>query len=98
MLLQAWLFPMIVRRDMIPLSTLYALLYAAPLLKDGLVFTEYAAAMWLIGIIHIWVSGVLVTGTSPRQLTHMTICSCTCPRAMHPLGSCSDQSTQLHAD
>jgi hypothetical protein len=48
---------MTVRRDMIPLSTLYALLYAAPLLKDGIDFTEYAAAMWLIGLVHAFVSG-----------------------------------------
>jgi hypothetical protein len=63
MLVQAWFFPMLVRRDLIPLFSLYALLYAAPLLHDGFDTGEHAFVMWMIGFFHITVMRVLVAGT-----------------------------------
>jgi hypothetical protein len=54
--MQAWLLPMIFRPDLRPLFSLYALLYAAPLLKDGFGVTDFAFVMGVLGALHITVS------------------------------------------
>jgi hypothetical protein len=63
--MQAWVLPAILRPDRLTLFSLYALLYAAPLLKEGFEVEKYTIVMLILGQIHIQVRSYGGSGNMP---------------------------------